>query len=137
MIKKLFTRLIFLSFVAVLLSPFILTRENGSKIMSFEEAKTFDFDLYKERYSLALRQAIRLFDKKTDNNFEDTIKIPAHKEKEILYKWKNEKGEWHYSDAPSEKYPSEEVVVYPNQNVLNFGDLPEKKKNGKINRPEV
>jgi len=131
MVKKLFIRLVFLSLVAVLLSPFILTRENGTKIMSFEEAKSFDFELYKERYSLAFRQAIRIFDRKTNSNNEEAIKTPERKEKEILYKWKNGKGEWNYSDVPSEKYPSEEVVVYPNQNVLNFGDLPEKKKTGK------
>ena len=121
MLKKLFYRLIILSLIGMLVSPFILKKENGTAIMSKDDFFSFDSELIKSKYVIAMAKIKRILKKKSNMTDSPGTLAPEYTK---LYKWKDEKGEWHFSDAPAENYNNEEIKININRNVLNFGELP-------------
>jgi hypothetical protein len=125
MLKKLFYRLILLSVIGMLVAPFILKRENGAAIMSMDEFLSFDIDLIKNKYQTTAAQISLMFGQDDIEPILAPGESPAPKFTK-LYKWQDEKGEWHFSDAPTDSYEQEEIEININRNVLNFRDLPQK-----------
>jgi hypothetical protein len=53
------------------------------------------------------------------------ITPPSAAASPILYKWKDAKGQWHYTDQPPADRPYEAVRIDPETNVLPAGAGPE------------
>lgn len=131
MLKKLAVRLLFLSLVAIVLAPFILKRENGDYIMTWQEAKKLDPAIYQARYILAFNRAIRLLDKNVDTDLENTLILPEKIETKKMYRWQDENGEWHYSDKEGDpesgQHDTQVIAVDPDSNVMSVDEMYGKK----------
>ena len=135
MIKKLLWRLIFLVVVFLILSPLILTHQDGNPIMSMEEVKSFDMGLYMKRYGESFRRFLGEVAEKSELGADLERNISERRSPEsterIFYKWKDEKGEWHFSDTRPDSYDVEEIIVNINQNILNLAPVTGKDKKDK------
>lgn len=132
MLKKLFYKLMLLALVGMLFAPFILKRENGTRIMSLDEFLSFDVQLIQQRYTQVL-SIIRNFlseDMKVETLKEDPVNENVTK----FYKWQDEKGDWHFSDEKDEKYQQQEIKIRNDRNVLKFEDLPKNNAQGNASK---
>lgn len=128
MIKKLFVLLLISGLFAMMLSPFYLKRPSGEKVMTFEEAKTLDAALFQARYIVAFNRWVGMLDKKVDADIKNALILPEKIETVKMYRWQDEKGNWHYSDTQSSEYTSEQVTVDKNRQVIDLREQIEKKQ---------
>ena len=106
--------------------------------------KNVDYDSLPQSYK-DLRQQLTDVGKQYDKINRDKKKLnnklqiiykeqkSVSKEYTKLYKWQDEKGEWHFSDVKTEEYEQEVIKINNNRNVLNFQDISDKKEGEKEN----
>ena len=128
MIQKLFVFLLLSGLVAFVMSPFYLKRASGEKIMTFEEAKTLDAELFQARYIVAFNRLLGIVDKKVDADLKESLILPEKIESVKMYRWQDERGIWHYSDTASSEFESEQIAVDKNRKVIDLKEQIEKKQ---------
>ncbi len=128
--KKLFVRLVLLGLIALLAAPFVLKKQDGQPMLTREQFIAFDMRSIQYAYQTVIGHITNFFVRNTGDRFSEDV-FESDSETTRLYRWQDEKGEWHFSDRKPANTQAEKIEIRNNQNVFNFGDMNQDKSNKK------